>query len=328
MTLFSRPSRFDLVTLLSLIASVSSLTLVSFTSDVDARHRHGHQSRTAKPALPSVPPVPLANPRVTATPQAPEPEAKPASEIQKTDAPETPVPGQKPTMQPTPGTKPAEAPKAEQQGPMLNQRDDEKEPEPDETMKKSDPAVSPDRIYQNACPAIMNGEVQGELIPPLSEGACGERSPVKITAIGKDNPVKFVAPVITNCAMAGSLANWIVEIQKEARKNFGTKIESITTGSDYQCRKVNNGHKGRVSEHAFANALDIISFKFENGKTTELGSGWKGKPEEQAFWSSLHKASCARFMTVIGPDGDAAHQGNLHLDLGCHGKSCKARICQ
>lgn len=33
-------------------------------------------------------------------------------------------------------------------------------------------------------------------------------------------------------------------------------------------------------------------------------------------------------MTVIGPEGDAAHQGNLHLDLGCHGKACKARICQ
>lgn len=315
MTLFSRPTRFHLFILLSLAASVSSLTLVSFTSDADARSRRNHQTRIAKPALPIIPPLPLDNPRATVAPE------------QKA---ETPVPGQKPAMEAEPAAKPDEkpiiAPKAEQQGPKPDQTEDNKKP--DEATETNDAATSPDRIYQNACPAIMNGDIQGELIPPLSEGVCGERSPLKVTAIGKDNPVKFAAPIITNCAMAGSLANWVVEIQKEAQKNFGAEIESIATGSDYQCRKVNNGHKGRVSEHAFANALDIISFKFKNGKTTELGSGWKGKPEEQAFWSSLHKLSCQRFMTVIGPDGDAAHQGNLHLDQGCHGKSCEARICQ
>lgn len=332
MTLFSRRSRFHLFILLSLGASISSLALVSSTGDADARHRHGHQSRTAKPAMPIVPPVPLDNPRASVAPEAPKPEEKPAEEIQKADPQETPVPDQKPVTEPLPQAKPAEKPddlpKAELQGPKSEGAASDEKPEHDQTPEKTDPATSPDRVYQNACPAIMNGEVQGELVPPLSEGTCGERSPLKITAIGKENPVRFAAPIITNCAMAGSLANWIVEIQKEAQKNFGAKIESIATGSDYQCRKVNNGRKGRVSEHAFANALDIMSFKFKNGKTTELGSGWKGKPEEQAFWSSLHKASCERFMTVIGPDGDAAHQGNLHLDLGCHGKSCEARICQ
>ena len=300
MTLFSRPSRFPTPVLLFLAASIASTMLVGASGDADARHRRGHQQRTVRPALPVVPPLPLDNPRAIAAPEAPKPEEKPA-----------------------------EPPKAAQQGPQPKETaKDEQEPEHEKNVEKIEPSISPDRVYQNACPAIMNGEVQGELVPPLSEGACGERSPLKITAIGKDNPVKFAAAITTNCAMAGSLANWIVEIQKEAQKNFGAEIESITTGSDYQCRKVNNGHKGRVSEHAFANALDIVAFKFKNGKTTELGSGWKGKPEEQAFWASLHKASCERFMTVIGPDGDAAHQGNLHLDLGCHGKSCEARICQ
>lgn len=333
MTLFSRPSRFPTPVLLFLAASIASTMLVSASSDADARHRRGHQQRSVRPALPAVPPLPLDNPRAAAAPDAPKPEEKPAEEIQKADPQMTPVPEQKPAVEPVPETKPAEKPaglpKAEQQGPQPNESaKDEQKPEHDESVEKAEPSTSPDRVYQNACPAVMNGEVQGELVPPLSEGACGERSPLKITAIGKDNPVKFAAAITTNCAMAGSLANWIVEIQKEAQKNFGAEIESITTGSDYQCRKVNNGHKGRVSEHAFANALDIVAFKFKNGKTTELGSGWKGKPEEQAFWASLHKASCDRFMTVIGPDGDAAHQGNLHLDLGCHSKSCKARICQ
>jgi hypothetical protein len=33
-------------------------------------------------------------------------------------------------------------------------------------------------------------------------------------------------------------------------------------------------------------------------------------------------------MTVLSPDADSFHQDNLHLDLGCHGKLCTARLCQ
>jgi hypothetical protein len=335
MTLFSRQSRIPTLVLLSLTAIIASTVLISSSDDADARHRRGHRAKIVRPprppvvALPAVPPLPMDNPRAAA-PEAPKPAEKPADEIQKADPQTTPVPEQKPAPETKPTEKPKEPPKpSEQFGPNpLPKQGAAGKDEHEESVEKADPSVSPDRVYQSACPALMNGEVKGELIAPLSEGTCGERSPLKITAVGKDNPVKLAAPVITNCAMAESLATWVIEVQKDAQANFGAEIESITTGSDYQCRKVNNGHKGRVSEHAFANAVDIVSFKFKNGKTTELGSGWKGKPEEQTFWRSLHKASCDRFMTVIGPDGDAAHQGNLHLDLGCHGRKCEARICQ
>ena len=337
MTLFSRHSYCSTLVLLSLTAFIATSIVIGSAGDADARHRRGHHTRQAKsvrPPLPVVVPIPEANPRAAAAPEAPKPEEKPATEVQKADPQTTPVPEQKPRPEAKPAEKPAEPlkpepPKAEQQGPMPDSAaKDQPKSNHEESVEKADPSTSPDRVYQNACPALMNSEVVGELIPPLSEGVCGERSPLKITAIGKDNAVKLAAAITTNCAMAGTLANWVVEAQKEAQKDFGAEIESITTGSDYQCRKVNNGHQGRVSEHAFANAVDIVAFKFKNGKTTELTSGWKGKPEEQTFWRALHKASCDRFMTVIGPDGDAAHQGNMHLDLGCHGKKCEARICE
>jgi hypothetical protein len=340
MTLFSRQPHLSTLVLLSLTACIASTILISSVDDADARHRRGHRAKIVRPprapavALPAMPPIPEANPRAAAAPEAPKPEEKPAGEMQKADPRTTPVPDEKPVPETKPVEKPEALPKpAEQLGPNPLPKaraadTDENRAGHEEGVEETDPSTSPDRVYQSACPAIMNGDVQGEVIPPLSEGVCGERSPLKITGIGKDNSVKLAAPITTNCAMAGTLAAWVADVQKEAQKDFGAEIESITTGSDYQCRKVNNGHKGRVSEHAFANAVDIVSFKFKNGKTTELGSGWKGKPEEQTFWRSLHKASCDRFMTVIGPDGDAAHQGNLHLDLGCHGKSCAARICQ
>ncbi len=33
-------------------------------------------------------------------------------------------------------------------------------------------------------------------------------------------------------------------------------------------------------------------------------------------------------MTVIGPDGDAAHRTNMHLDQGCHGKNLPYAVCE
>jgi len=298
MTLSLQQSRCSTLILLSLTACFATTALLGTADIADARQRR-HHNATSRPALPVAPPVP---------------QSKPGSE----PAQEAPKPEEKPEVKPV-----------EQFGPdrPADAKADSK-PDDEDTAEKADPATSPDRVYQNACPALMNGDVQGEIVPPLAEGTCGERSPLRITAIGKDNPVKFAAPITTNCTMAGTLAGWIGDVEKAAQASFGAGIASIATGSDYQCRKVNNGNKGRVSEHAFANALDIVSFKFTNGKTTELGSGWKGTPEEQDFWRSIHKTSCERFMTVIGPEGDAAHQGNLHLDLGCHGKACKARICQ
>ncbi|PRD41118.1 extensin [Phyllobacterium phragmitis] len=184
------------------------------------------------------------------------------------------------------------------------------------------------RVYQTACPALMNGEVRGKLIAPLSDQMCGERSPLQLTTIGKENPLAFAGPITTNCAMAVTLAQWAKEVRTAALKSFGAEIETIATGSDYQCRLVNGGSSGRISEHAFANALDIMSFRFKNGRTTELATGWNGTPEEKEFWRAVHKTSCDMFMTVIGPDGDAAHKTNLHLDQGCHGDNCTSRICQ
>ena len=194
--------------------------------------------------------------------------------------------------------------------------------------EKEGKAAKDKRVYQNACPALMKGDLKGDLIPPLADGVCGERSPLRISEIGKEKPVSFATPITTNCAMAGELAVWAHEVQRAAMRHFGSPIEMITTGSDYQCRKVNGGNEGRVSEHAFANALDIMAFTFKSGETTRLETGWQGSSQERAFWRLVHRISCDRFMTVIGPDGDAAHETNMHLDLGCHGKACQARICQ
>ncbi len=256
----------------------------------------------------------------------------------KTPEPETPpVPKEKPEAeprqppQPTPNAQtapaPAEPPKPTENPKPADEKPQEAKPGPDQQPKPQ----KDERVYQVSCPALNSGEVEGKLLPPIKDGEqCGVHSPLSLIAIGKDQPLKFTNAVTTNCAMAVTLAQWSSEVTKAAKDVYGpdSKISEIGTGSDYQCRKVNGASSGRVSEHAFANALDIMSFKFSDGSKTELESGWNGSDKEKAFWRAVHSASCKLFMTVIGPDGDAAHLTNMHLDQGCHGKSCLARICQ
>lgn len=275
---------------------------------------------TPRPEDPADNVPPPAKPEPQPAPVAPEAaqDAKPAEQskpdLKPDDKPQTKQddkPTERPSERPveTPVEKPAEKPATQSA------------PQPDK----------PARIYQVACPALIAGDVSGKLLPPIDEGEqCRAQSPLSLTAIGRLAPLNFAAPVTTNCAMAVTLALWSEDVSLAAREAFGPdqKITSIGTGSDYQCRKVNGASEGRISEHAFANGLDIMSFRFADGSETKLVSGWNGTEQEKKFWRAIHAASCKRFMTVIGPDGDAAHQTNMHLDQGCHGKNCEARICQ
>ncbi|UCA44910.1 extensin family protein [Pseudochrobactrum sp. XF203] len=207
-----------------------------------------------------------------------------------------------------------------------------------EESKTIAPAPKPDiskpetpkteRIYQAACLPLVQNEVTGKVIPPVNEGQCQIRSPLEITAFTKPVPIELDQTITTNCTMTVALTEWVQQANNLAKTHLGSDIKTIGTGSHYQCRKVNNGSAGRVSEHAFGNALDIMSFTLANGEKTTLATDWNGSEKQKKFWRELHKASCTLFMTVLGPEADSTHETNLHLDMGCHGKSCTYRICQ
>lgn len=221
---------------------------------------------------------------------------------------------------PVPETKPVEALPKHEVKPALETKP---EPEPEKAQPKT-----PDRIYQTACLPLLQNEVIGKVVPPIKDGQCEAKSPLEITAINKPVPMQLDQAITTNCTMTVALTEWAKEANALAKTHLGSDIKTIGTGSHYQCRNVNNGAGGRVSEHAFGNALDIMSFTLTNGETTELAKDWNGNDKQKQFWRELHKKSCSFFMTVLGPEADSAHETNLHLDMGCHGKSCTYRICQ
>ena len=103
----------------------------------------------------------------------------------------------------------------------------------------------------------------------------------------------------------------------------------MNVGTGYMCRNVNNGKTGNLSFHAFGDAVDVMGFTLEDGRTIDVKTAWPGTvPDGSQLIRFAHAAACTRFTTVLGPEADAQHQDHLHLDLGCHGKTCTARICQ
>ncbi len=188
----------------------------------------------------------------------------------------------------------------------------------------------PERIYQTACPALLQGRVIGEMLDPVAEGICGVRSPLSMTGMRVNGrEIGFSAPVTTNCQMAGALADWVGEVDLYASAALDSPVASLITGTSLMCRNRYGATDGFVSEHGFANALDVVGFTLENGQSITVEADWlPASTPESRLLRQAHGAACGRFTTVLGPEANADHEDHFHLDLGCHGQSCTAQICE
>jgi len=198
----------------------------------------------------------------------------------------------------------------------------------------SEPSVeepsAPPREYQVACPAVLNGEVTAKALPPIEENMCGLQSPLSLEAVmanGRSIPLN--APVTTDCGMATALPDWVADVDRWLMATENTRIEQVNVGTNYACRNVNNAKDGNLSFHAFGDALDVIGFTLEDGRTIDVLSAWPGTPEQGSrIIRFAHDAACTHFTTVLGPEANELHRDHLHLDLGCHGQRCTARLCE
>ena len=199
-------------------------------------------------------------------------------------------------------------------------------PEPDEIEEET-----AERVYQAACPALLSGRIVGDMVPPLAEGDCGLQCPIAVSALvvgGRE--ISLSGTPVTNCAMATTLADWAEAVDAYAGAALDTQIESLSTGPGYTCRLRNGADTGFVSEHALGNAVDITAITLANGESIAVLDDWSATPVRDAakFLGFAHGAACGRFTTVLGPAANADHEDHFHFDLGCHGQSCTAQICE
>lgn len=192
-----------------------------------------------------------------------------------------------------------------------------------------EPEAEPDRIYQAACPAVLSGLVEAKMLPPIAADQCGLQSPLEVTAVKiADQRVPLSQPAIVNCAMAGELARWAGRINAYTEATFNAGVAGILSGTSYFCRSRNNVEGADISEHGFGNALDVTGFTLTDDTRISLPDDWGDEGAEAAAMGLAHDTACGYFTTVLGPDANALHADHLHLDLGCHGRTCTARLCE
>ena len=157
---------------------------------------------------------------------------------------------------------------------------------------------------------------------PVKEGnarrpTCG----VEQAVVYQRGPAKLrynSAPIVS-CGMALGLARFEQVVSEEAERYLGQAVARVEQGGTYNCRRM--ARFNLVSEHAYANAIDIRSVTLKNGRRLTVLGGFgkldaEPKRPEARFWRSLANRLYdeGTFSVVITPFFDGLHKDHIHLD--------------
>jgi len=239
-------------------------------------------------------------------------------------SPEVPLPPRRPEAIEGPEIRPETAPPPEATGAIPLPP-----PRPGETTGGATPASlvaegEEAAALQGCLDRLATLGAQVEPVPPIAEGECGASAPVRLTRL--PDGVALSSPAVVTCPVAEALARWSREVLAvESKRAFGTAPLAVQTGTSYLCRGRNRQAFARLSEHAFANAVDVTGFTFPQRAPIPVTFHPEGSPEG-AFFTAVRTGACAHFTTVLGPGSDDFHADHLHLDL--RARRGGARLCQ
>ena len=108
-------------------------------------------------------------------------------------------------------------------------------------------------------------------------------------------------------------------VERAARRHFDTGVAAVLHAGSYSCRRLYGRSEGAFSEHATADAVDIIGFRLEDGQEVSVLRDWQGEGRNAAFLRDVRDGACRLFSTVLSPEYNAAHGDHLHLDVAARG---------
>jgi len=163
--------------------------------------------------------------------------------------------------------------------------------------------------YRPAQPAYNAPQYQPQRLPPLGPMR-GPATPVAAL------PAALNPPATLSCPIVSALDRWVTDgVQPAAMHWFGSQVVSIKQIGSYSCREMVGAGGDYISEHAFADALDVAGFTLANGHTVTVKDGWHGTPEEQGFLHDVQLSACENFTTVLAPGYNIFHYDHIHVDL-------------
>jgi hypothetical protein len=120
--------------------------------------------------------------------------------------------------------------------------------------------------------------------------------------------------------MALGLARFERVLQEEAAALFQSRVSRIQHGGTYNCRRM--ARFDMVSEHSFANAIDVLRLTLANGVTIDVVHHFGDRHQEPTSRESQFLRRVARrayeeniFSVVLTPLFDPLHRDHFHLDM-------------
>jgi hypothetical protein len=157
---------------------------------------------------------------------------------------------------------------------------------------------------------------------PVREGnakrpTCG--APQAVVYLHGPTKIRYNSQPVLSCGMALGLARFEQVVNEEAQRYLGQAVARVEQGGTYNCRKM--ARFDLVSEHAYANAIDIRSVTLKNGRKLSVLASFgridtEPKRPEARFWRSVANRLFdeGAFSVVITPFFDGLHKDHIHLD--------------
>lgn len=157
---------------------------------------------------------------------------------------------------------------------------------------------------------------------PVKEGnatrpTCG--APQAVVYLRGSAKIRYNSQPVLSCGMALGLARFEQVLNEEAQRYLGQEVARVEQGGTYNCRKM--ARFDLVSEHAYANAIDIRSVTLKNGRRLSVLASFgpadaEPKRPEARFWRSVANRLYdeGAFSVVITPFFDGLHKDHIHLD--------------
>jgi hypothetical protein len=143
-------------------------------------------------------------------------------------------------------------------------------------------------------------------------GGCFFKDAVQFSGTG----ISYGGNLILTCRMAVAMAMFERHVlQPAAQAHFQQPVVGLQHFGSYACRNVYGRKTGRLSQHAWANAIDIAAFRLRDGRIVSVAQDWQGTGAGAQFLRQTRQGACRFFKVVLSPDYNAAHRDHFHFDL-------------
>jgi hypothetical protein len=147
---------------------------------------------------------------------------------------------------------------------------------------------------------------------------CG--APQVLVYRGPEGGVRWSSAPLVTCGMALALARFETVLQEESTKHFGQRVARIEHLGTYACREM--ARYDWVSEHSYANAIDLSVFVLANGRKISVERHFgrpatEPKTSEGRFLRGLANRLYDEevFSVVVTEFFDKLHHNHFHLDM-------------